>query len=134
MRACVIYESMFGNTEKIARSLAGGLGGAMTRATTRHEAHQQGAPLGDDDRGLREFIDELPSALRTPIAVFDTRVSTVRKLPGSAAKAAAKELLRHHDRVVARASFYVEDTSGPLLDGEVDRAAGWGRELAASQS
>jgi hypothetical protein len=27
-------------------------------------------------------------------------------------------------------SFYVEDMTGPLVAGELDRARGWGRELA----
>ena len=27
-------------------------------------------------------------------------------------------------------SFLVEDSEGPLEDGELDRARGWGRELA----
>jgi hypothetical protein len=29
-------------------------------------------------------------------------------------------------------SFYVDDVDGPLLDGELDRAMAWGRQLAAS--
>ena len=34
---------------------------------------------------------------------------------------------------VAKAeSFYVRDIDGPLLDGEVDRARSWGRQLAVS--
>jgi hypothetical protein len=31
-------------------------------------------------------------------------------------------------------SFYVDDVDGPLLDGEVDRARAWGRQLAASMA
>jgi hypothetical protein len=31
-------------------------------------------------------------------------------------------------------SFYVDDVDGPLLDGEVDRARAWGRQLAMSMA
>lgn len=162
MSVRVIYESMFGNTEELAHAVARGLGDvqvlevsqatqsdvqgldlvvlggpthafSMSRPATRHDAHKQGARQGDEARGLRELIAELPKDLATPIAVFDTRVGKARKLPGSAAKSAARELLRHHHtQVVARESFYVEDVSGPLLDGEAERATAWGRTLSGS--
>lgn len=160
MKACVVYESLFGNTEQLARAVARGLGNvpvrevaetaaadlaqvdlivlggpthafSMTRPATRRDARRQGASGGDDQRGLRELIAELPHVVSTPIATFDTRVAKARRLPGSAAKAASKEL-RHHHRaaVVEQTSFYVEDTPGPLLEGELDRAVAWGERLA----
>ena len=65
-------------------------------------------------------------------ATFDTRVTKVGKLPGSAAKAAAKVLRRRSLGVVAEsASFFVEDSTGPLGEGELDRARAWGARLAA---
>ena len=52
-------------------------------------------------------------------------------LPGSAAKAAGKQVRRHHlGRLVGTESFYVEDTDGPLAAGELDRARAWGTSLA----
>ena len=52
------------------------------------------------------------------VATFDTRVGSVRHLPGSAARAAGKEVRRHHlGRLVGTVSFYVDDMAGPLLDG-----------------
>jgi hypothetical protein len=55
----------------------------------------------------------------------------MRHLPGSAAKKAAKEVRKHHlGRVVDQESFYVDDMEGPLLEGELDRAAEWGHQLA----
>jgi hypothetical protein len=162
MKALVVYESMWGNTGKIAAAIGGGLGEArvaevhqvssadlegldllvvggpthafsMSRASTRHDARDRGATTGAEDRGIREFLAELPATLGVPVATFDTRVTAVRNLPGSAAKGAAKEVRRHHHaRVVDRCSFYVEDTAGPLSDGELERAAGWGAGLAAA--
>jgi len=161
MKACVVYESLFGNTEQLARAVARGMGDvpvlevgattavdlddvdllvlggpthafSMTRPSTREEAHRQGALSGDDRRGLRELISELPRSMSTPVATFDTRVAKAKHLPGSAAKAATRNLRRHHDAEVrAQESFYVEDTPGPLLDGELDRAAAWGEHLVA---
>jgi hypothetical protein len=163
MKALVVYESMWGNTEQVARAVARGLGGAritevtgtsvsdvadldllvlggpthaysMSRESTRHDAHQQGADRGSDGGGIRELLAELPADLAVPVATFDTRVGKVRHLPGSAAKAAEKELRHHHHaRVVARESFYVEISPGPLLRGELERAEEWGRQLAGSR-
>lgn len=161
MKALVVYESMWGNTRRVAQAIAVGLGGArvaenhdvdntdlegldllvvggpthafsMSRPSTRQDAHKQGATDGAEDRGIREWLDALPARVDVPLATFDTRVLKVRNLPGSAAKAADKELRRHHHgRVVDRASFYVHDSNGPLADGELDRARDWGAELAA---
>ena len=162
MRAWVVYESMWGNTAEVARGVARGLGGAqvaevhdvayddvadadllvlggpthafsMSRPSTREDAKKQGAPDVREDEGMREWLTHLPRTFPVPVATFDTRVEKARHLPGSAAKSAGKELLRHHHaRVVDRRSFYVEDTAGPLAPGELVRAEEWGRTLAAS--
>ena len=162
MRALVVYESSWGNTKAVAEAVAQGLGGAsvvevsevgevrwdeldllvaggpthafsMSRPSTRRDAHNQGASGGPDERGLREWLSALPAELPVPVATFDTRATMVRNLPGSAAKAAVKELRRHHHgRVIDRCSFYVEDSAGPLADGELERAVAWGAELAVT--
>ena len=162
MRTLVVYESMWGNTEQVARAVADGLedrgqaevldvseqvpgdlqdvdllvvGGpthafSMSRPSTRADAMTKGARPGHERRGIREWLDALPES-DVAVATFDTRVGTVRHLPGSAARKAAKEVRRHHvGRLADVASFYVEDLAGPLLDGELDRAEAWGRSLA----
>ena len=162
--ALVVYESMWGNTEKVARAVAEGLaseyrvevhevgdapasptadvelivvGGpthafSLTRASTRQDARRQGADHGGDT-GLREWLDGLPSGEHPQhVATFDTRVEKMRHLPGSAAKSAARVAHRHgYERAVAAESFYVADTDGPLIDGELERASAWGRRIAA---
>lgn len=108
---------------------------SMTRASTRRDAEGQGAPSGHAGRGIRDWLGELPASQHLSVATFDTRAGSVRHLPGSAAKAAAKEIRRHHlGRLVSTESFYVEDLAGPLLDGELDRARSWGRSLVAGHS
>jgi flavodoxin len=166
MKALVVYESMFGNTEQIARAVASGLGESvdvqltevadapadpgpdvalivaggpthafsMSRENTRADAISKGAPEGEREFGLREWMAALPSGQHAEkIATFDTKIKSMRHLPGSAAKSAAKIARRHGYESVARAeSFYVDDLDGPLLDGEIDRARAWGRQLATS--
>jgi flavodoxin len=163
MKALVVYESMFGNTEEIASAIATGLrrfadvevydvneipasashgvdlivaGGpthafSMTRPTTREDAVRQGASHGSITLGLREWLEGLDKSSHAQlIATFDTRVGKVRHLPGSAAKSAGK-VLRHlgYSAAVKPESFYVADTAGPLLDGELQRAEAWGEHL-----
>ncbi len=166
MRALVVYESMWGNTERVAEAIADGLresmevelvevnqapvepdsevglivaGGpthafSMSRTTTRADAVNRGADHTASDLGLREWLDRLPTGHHSQrVATFDTRVDKVRHLPGSAAKAAAKAAHRHgFPRAEHVESFYVDDMEGPLLDGELERAVDWGRQIAAS--
>jgi hypothetical protein len=163
MRALVVYESMFGNTEAVARAIAAGLaeqlevelravshapttlteavdllvaGGpthalSMSRPSTREQAFEQGATRDEPNTGLREWLTGLgEGAPVQAVAVFDTRVARARLLPGSAAKKAAKMVRALGYVAAGRKSFWVENSQGPLLPGEVEQATGWGRELA----
>jgi hypothetical protein len=164
MRSLVIYESMFGNTERVAHAIAAGLsrhmqadlvpvnraatdvsdaydlivvGGpthafSMSRPSTRTDAQHQGAPPAPIDIGIREWLNALPKQRYAGLAAaFDTRVVRVRHVPGSAARKASKVLHRHGLSVLEKPhSFYVHDTDGPLVDGELDRAEAWGEKLA----
>ena len=164
MKALVVYESMFGNTEKVARAVGDGLlqemqvelfevrdappvitdfvdllvvGGpthafSLSRSSTRADAVRQGAPAERAVTGLREWLEHLPKGPHSElVASFDTRVDKVRRLPGSAAKKAAKLAHGLGYALAGHESFYVSDTAGPLLPGEVDRARDWGRSLGS---
>jgi len=162
MHAVVVFETLWGNTEQVAREIAEGIGleaaemveavsapavletdvdllvvGGPTHAfsmsseKTRESAKQQGAtniPL----RGIREWIESLSSPGRDVlVATFDTRVTSPR-LPGSAAKKAMKRLVALGFRPVAKPeSFGVHGYSGPVTDGELERARRWGERLGA---
>ena len=164
MRALVVYESMFGHTEQIARAVATGLsvhgdtdvreveglvghvgagydlivvGGpthafSMSRDSTRADAIERGATQGSQLLGIREWLEHLGRhPQEAMVATFDTRVQRVRRLPGSAAKAAAKRLRAlGFEAAAAPESFYVLDVDGPLGDGELDRARAWGTTVA----
>jgi hypothetical protein len=85
--------------------------------------------------GIREWLAQLPPSTTVAVATFDTRVAKVKKLPGSAARAAGREVRRHHlGRLVASESFYVDDMEGPLIDGELGRAQTWGEQLATTRT
>ncbi len=171
MRVLVVYESMYGNTETVARAVASTLAahagvevdlievgeapttvdgdtdllvlGAPTHAfglsrdTTRADAGERGGragyPLVSRGIGVREWLDRvhLPDTVRT--ATFDTKVDRPR-LPGSAARSAAKRLRRAGlPRSEAVTSFYVTGQFGPLADGEADRAREWAARLPTPQ-
>ncbi|HTW16848.1 MAG TPA: hypothetical protein VMF51_17070 [Nocardioides sp.] len=106
---------------------------SLSRASSRAEAVKQGASADRVERGLREWLAQLPPAgPHVRAAAFDTRVAKVRRLPGSAAAKAARQLRRRGYRLAADpASYYVVDTDGPLVDGELERAEAWGAGLAA---
>lgn len=164
MRALVVYESMFGNTERVAHAIASELAEVMTvdlyevgqapagvhelvdlivvggpthafslsSPRTRADAVRQGATGGSTERGVREWLEQLPAGPHSEsVATFDTRIEKVRHLPGSAAKKAGRIAHQHgYPTAIARESFYVSDMQGPLLPGELDRAHAWGRALA----
>lgn len=106
----------------------------MSRPNTRADAATKSdTSLVSSGIGMREWIEQLPPATQaTAVATFDTRVRRPR-LPGSAARAALKQLRKHGFRLAAPAvTFWVGGTTGPLVDGELDRARAWGADLGAS--
>lgn len=104
---------------------------SMTRPSTRKDAVRQGG--SDPGVGIREWLADVEMVRSQRIACFDTRVGKMRHIPGSAARSAAR-LLRHRGfgRLHDVRSFFVEDVAGPLLEGELERAQGWGTQLGAS--
>jgi hypothetical protein len=65
------------------------------------------------------------------VACFDTRFLKPRWLTGSAANVMGKRLYAQGVTLIAPPeSFFVQGTEGPLIDGEVERAADWAKALA----
>lgn len=102
---------------------------SMTTGSTRDSARQQGATR-IPARGIREWLEQLaPPASAVAVATFDTRTVHPR-LPGSAAKKALKQLVAKGFRPVDKpTTFGVHGYSGPIADGEVERARQWGTTL-----
>ena len=144
MKALVLYDTTFGNTEHIAEAITLTLQEALqTRLASVSDARDFEAALvgidllvvgGPTQRHgisdplkarLAQLGDRGLDGLRA--AVFDTRLRGSRLVTGSAAARLAT-ILRHHGAwvVVPPASFLVGGREGPLRDGELERA----RELA----
>jgi hypothetical protein len=163
MSALVVYESMFGNTKRVAEAIGRGLaarlpvdvvevgdapttiddgidlvvvGGpthvlGLSSAKTRHAAAAQAtAPLVSQGEGVREWVNRLNAhAERLVVATFDTHIDKAW-FPGSAARRLEKLLHGMGLRsLAAPTSFYVHDSTGPLVGGEVERAELLGRRL-----
>lgn len=102
---------------------------SLSRPATRSDAVRQGAE-GVATTGLREWLASGPASGPVPTVCFDTRADKVRHLPGSAARKATRLAKEAGLSVSTPAeSFYVQDVSGPLLPGELARAATWGHDL-----
>ncbi len=112
---------------------------AHSRLLAVEAVHEDGEihlePGAADPPGLREWLRDLPDNDRTLAAAFDTRLDKAPWLTGVAARGIARRLSRRGYKVLDTASFLVEDSEGPLEEGELDCARGWGEELArVSQS
>ena len=105
---------------------------SMSRKSTREGAKQQDAAVHVPQRGIREWLDDLtPVETPIPAAAFDTRVDSPR-MPGSAAKAARHELRsRGFDVAIKPVTFRVLGYQGPLVHGELERAAAWAKSLVS---
>lgn len=143
MNTVVVYDSQFGNTEQIAQAIAGTLrafGQAQAvRVAPAHPVELKGVDLlilGCPTQGFRptpamlSFLGKVSnqSLSGLTVACFDTRFRG-RLWKHSAAQHMAGQLhTMQVDPLVPPESFFVKFTKsgkGPLLAGEVERAASW---------
>ena len=147
MNALIVYDSEFGNTERIAQCITSTLrefGQARSaRVGEVHPSELQGMDmliLGCPTQGMRQtpamqsFIAHTPRELlgRLSVACFDTRFRGGFWML-SAAPSMAKQLrLMGVELMVQPESFYVKSMKkeGPLLAGEMERAASWAITLS----
>lgn len=158
MKAMVIYDSAYGNTEKVAQAIGQALGPAeevqVVRASEARPEQAAGvdllivgsptqkfSPLGT----ITAFLKAIPRGglQGVEVAAFDTRfpqsqVDEIRILAffvsifGYAAEPIAKRLEKKGGHLaIPPEPFYVSNTEGPLLDGELERAADWARQITA---
>lgn len=158
MKALVIYDSQYGNTEKIARAIGQALSAGGETAVFHAGQVTAGALEGRDlivvGSPTQAFhatkpIDELLQghALQgIRAAAFDTRFDMAEvdsrvlrmavKLAGENAYAApriAAQLEKDGATLVVPAEgFIVTDTEGPLREGELERAAEWAGQILAA--
>lgn len=159
MKALVVYDSMFGNTAKVAGAIGEALR-PLAEARVMPVAEATPAALAEADllfvgsptqrfRPLPSVAGlllglERGSLAGVTAAAFDTRIvigpdkpPLLRffvRLSGPSAYAAARidrALRRAGARTAAAAEgFFVDGTEGPLAEGELERAAAWARGAA----
>lgn len=149
MNAWVVYDSQYGNTEKIAGAVGDALGpdarvmragGVDPADLERVDLLVVGSPThgGRPTEAVQGLLDRLkgslPAGMR--VAAFDTRLAAKWvRIFGYAAPKIAGALEEEGGNLVAPAEgFVVKGREGPLKDGELERAAGWARELVGSDA
>lgn len=157
MKALVIYDSSFGNTEQIAQAMGSALasqGNVEVLHVSKVKSEQlTGLELllvGSPTQGfrpteaIRDFLGSIPTnGLKdVKVAAFDTRIS-IDDLTSAVLRFSAKLLpLRYAAKPISSAlqekggvpvispeGFLVMGTEGPLKEGELERALSWARQI-----
>jgi len=162
MNILVIYDSVYGNTEKIALAIGGELGSPEDVAIMRVSEVKP-----DQFRGLKLLVVGSPTQRFRPtlaisnllkgistnslkgvkVTAFDTRLtkSNIEETPilaffvrlfgqaAYAAKSIADGLKSKGGELSAPSEgFFVEGMEGPLVKGELERAAVWAKQIRAT--
>lgn len=146
MKVLIVYDSVYGNTEKIARAVAEAITqfGEVKILRVREANPSElgsidllivGSPTqgGKPTPAIQEFLGKIPAnALKNiSVASFDTRVKMfVAKLFGYAAGRIADSLKGKGGHLAAQPEgFIVKGNEGPLKEGELERAEGWAKGI-----
>jgi flavodoxin I len=158
MKTLIVYDSFFGNTEKIAQAIASAIGSpedvSVCRITHFEAEQMKGVKLlivGSPTRGFRPskpiqtMLANIPAKGLKGVraAAFDTRISLKEvnngflsmmvKIFGYAAEPIAKQLLKKGATLAQPAEgFFVKESEGPLKEGELERAATWAKQISAA--
>ncbi len=158
MKTLIIYDSLYGNTEKIAQAIGNTIGTLgevdVVRVGTVKPEQLAGIQLlvvGSPTQqfrptaAMKSFLNNIPkNGLKgINVAAFDTRLtmSEIEKSPplpffvriyGYAAARIANQLKKKGGELVVPAEgFFVDGMKGPLVEGELERAEKWARVLFA---
>jgi flavodoxin I len=153
MNILVVYDSYFGNTEKVANAIAEamGEGAGFVRAADASNEQLKGLDylfVGSPTRAFKatkavtDFLNKLPSGALSgvKVAAFDTRMDTkmvnnkvltfMVGIFGYATKPIADRLQKKGGVLVAEPEgFIVLDSEGPMKEGELERAAAWAQKI-----
>jgi len=149
MKALVVYDSLHGNTEKIAKAIGDAIGGEVRVVSVGDAKPSElstvdllfvGSPThgGRASPPMREFLAKIQAdALQgINVAAFDTRLTNKwARIFGFAAGRIAKSLTKKGGILLGSPeAFYVEGTEGPLREGELQRAAAWAKKIVELRS
>jgi flavodoxin I len=149
MKALIVYDSVYGNTEKIAKAIADGItpsGEAKALRASEASTSQLasvdllvvGSPVhgGRPTPAVQDFLSKMTQQSLRDIRVtaFDTRAtSKFAKIFGNAAGRIAGQLTKKGGLLIVPAEgFFVTGTKGPLKEGELERAAAWAKTILES--
>jgi flavodoxin I len=147
MKVLVVYDSVHGNTEKIARSMGAAIGGKVNVSRVSEVKSSEfesldllivGSPTygGRPTPGMLEFLKTISgsSVKGVKMAAFDTRVpAKIVKIFGFAAGKIENDLKSRGALTLGSQGFFVKGKEGPLVDGELERAASWAKELVRNK-
>ena len=150
MKTLIVYDSFYGNTEKIARAIATALTPSgevkVLRPSEVNPAELSSVDLliigsptqgGKQTPAIQEFLSKIPANAMKNVSVasFDTRLSTrLVGIFGYAAGKIAESLKRKGGNLILPPEpFFVKGREGPLKDGELERAAAWAKKILDSK-
>ena len=150
MKALIVYDSVYGNTEKIARAIAEaitpsgevkvlGVGEANPSELASIDLLIVGSPThaGRPTPAVQDLLNKVPklSLQGINVAAFDTRITTkLVGVFGYAAGRIAGNLKKKGGTLIASpVGFFVTGGKGPLKEGELERAAGWAKGFLESK-
>jgi len=150
MKALIVYDSVYGNTEKIARTIAEAITPSdEVRVLRASEANPSelasidllivGSPTraGRPTPAIQDLLNKVPkpSLQGINVAAFDTRISTkLVGVFGYAAGRIAGNLKRKGGTLIAfPEGFFVTGGKGPLKEGELERAVSWAKGILESK-
>jgi len=148
MKSLIVYDSAYGNTEKIAKSIGDAIAGdvKVMRAGEVNPSDMEsldlfivGSPTygGRPTPAMRDFLNKISKTAISGINVgaFDTRISArwVRIFGYAAGKIAGRLKRKGGILVLSPEGFFVKGTKGPLKEGENERATSWAKEIVESK-
>jgi flavodoxin I len=146
MKTLIIYDSLYGNTEKIAQAIGSAIGGEVKVVKVGEADALEigtydlviiGSPTqgGRHTKPMQEFLGKIPDgALKNKnVAAFDTRMKSfwVRAFGWAAARIADDLESRGANLIAPPEPFFVTKGKGLALEyGELERAAAWAKSIA----
>lgn len=147
MKTLIIYDSYFGNTQKVAEQIAKTFSKDTTVLNVKDFKEENlkdidmlivGSPTRafSPSENIKPFLKSLPSLKGIKIGVFDTRLDVKKidnkiltflvKLFGYASEKIQKTLLKKEGiYTLEPLNVYVEESEGPLCNGEIEKIDKW---------
>lgn len=154
MKSLIVYDSFFGNTEKVAHALGQALGSDTVKVQNLVPDQLVGvellilgsptrafSPSPDINKFLKSQTSQAFKGMK--VTAFDTRLamtdvnskflSFMVKIFGYAAETMVKILQKKGGTLLVPPEwFLVKDSEGPLKDGELERTVEWAQRIRAA--